>query len=673
MAEFQSVWAISTAIAVSVYGILAWFGEYHLNQKAKNELSKWLLGEYKDTWQRHYSAFFDAVFGKKHVSLVCFFRSSIASVVAVTAIYFVIVDEQGFMGGRIADDPKLLELILLAIVINFIPDYLSLFETRLLIGLFQKYRSLPTQFGLLVADLVASGAIIFIFISVYRAATGQPPIALVEMVGFFSVYSIFFYSTFLTSIWAWLFVLASMTLKLFYYFRLHKFLDLRHRATHQVSLVTALYAFALTLIVAPVTARDDVLRTTKVDQWLCNFAPSAACPHVLRLSDNDQEKLVIQLLLCERESGENCAAAAASFRSGQEPQRAIELFQQACDLENAEGCLGAAEIFVASRNTNWDEQISLAAKACNMGNGRGCALEAVLVYQEAVSPTDEDYALARLEAGCKLSSTAACTSLGWMIENGWAAPTYSFNARDLFFQACEQGEALACFLMGRSMENGDRFEANIEDALVWYQEACKLESARGCAALDRLNATKETELGANYSRVFTPWEVCGTISPRACTKAGEKLIEIGNVYQDADRAAALFAFACENNDASGCFHHARALQLGRGVAPDTAAAKQFFDKACGLGDMEACAETKILSELEFDYFVSYGARKHLDYVMALCVIQDIELCSQLERFERNPAFPLAENYTKELCDIRGENICQADRFMVFDTRRNLLP
>ena len=78
------------AIAGSFYAAIAFVGK-HLSQDSKDTLTLWLWGEYDSTWSHHFCNMFDAVFGSRHWSWQCFWRSSLASVLAVLLLYSVAV------------------------------------------------------------------------------------------------------------------------------------------------------------------------------------------------------------------------------------------------------------------------------------------------------------------------------------------------------------------------------------------------------------------------------------------------------------------------------------------------------------------------------------------------------------------------------------------------------
>ena len=109
--------------------------------------------------------------------------------------------------------------------INLLPDFLSLYETRLVLGFMAKSDGGLRTFALLLFDLAATALISFVGLFVvtfglFSFIIGRPiPVTdLAEMfwqgLTFSNVIAgIFIYSTFLTSVWLWLYALSGFLVK----------------------------------------------------------------------------------------------------------------------------------------------------------------------------------------------------------------------------------------------------------------------------------------------------------------------------------------------------------------------------------------------------------------------------------------------------------------------------
>ena len=115
-------WGFAFGLAGTFYLAVRWFGNHHLSQESKDTLTLWLWGEYESTWSHHFCNLFDAVFGARHLSLKCFLRSSLASVVAVLLLYVLFAEILGVMGGRALGKLSLWDAIKFGVAINIIAD-----------------------------------------------------------------------------------------------------------------------------------------------------------------------------------------------------------------------------------------------------------------------------------------------------------------------------------------------------------------------------------------------------------------------------------------------------------------------------------------------------------------------------------------------------------------------
>jgi hypothetical protein len=200
---------------------------------------------------------FDRVFGARHLSWRCFSRSCAASLLSVTAVlaFWLTTRPEARM---LASDPALLGavvwLVALTGLMNFVPDYFSLLETRFLLG---KAAGRWRTGAILLVDALVTAAISFVLIRVSMEVVygsgvvigsgsgsivatdgvaqraidfGRWSDQLTDMVLFRESYGgitlsmvvdgssgygevpvpvgIFFWSAFVTSAWLWLFALA---------------------------------------------------------------------------------------------------------------------------------------------------------------------------------------------------------------------------------------------------------------------------------------------------------------------------------------------------------------------------------------------------------------------------------------------------------------------------------
>ncbi|MDJ0740726.1 MAG: hypothetical protein QNJ91_13500 [Gammaproteobacteria bacterium] len=189
---------------------------------------------------------FDHVFGERHLSWRCFSRSVVASFLftfVVTLVflsysfdYFAIeVDDVGEHGVLTLSLGLVVLLVILTLFFNALPDYVSLFETRVAIGLVRRTSSRATFAAILVVDVVLtaiiSGALCLAMYGTVNAAPSGAQLAWDSREywsGFWQVLTrwdaqrefngppiwIFFWSGFFTSAWLWLFVAGGFLARL---------------------------------------------------------------------------------------------------------------------------------------------------------------------------------------------------------------------------------------------------------------------------------------------------------------------------------------------------------------------------------------------------------------------------------------------------------------------------
>ena len=202
-----------------------------------NKLRRMKIETRQVNWPYSFSLIFDRIFGHDHLSRKCFGRSCIASFLAILLLLALnwSLHPNDFWNFSLT---TVWQVLVISICLNFLPDYLSLLETRWIIGVAMRHDSPFVKIILIAVDLVMTVIIFFVFgstltffafvllsyfgaipesidfsldgyltvtMSVYRnieqgglylqAAGGQAPSM-----------GVYFYSTLFTSVWVWLFV-----------------------------------------------------------------------------------------------------------------------------------------------------------------------------------------------------------------------------------------------------------------------------------------------------------------------------------------------------------------------------------------------------------------------------------------------------------------------------------
>lgn len=215
-----------------------------LNKEAVHAISQRLQGldpgEQVKNWPDAFAKAFDVVFGDRTLSWKRVWRSSLASLAAITIMFAIawsvmadafrveFADALGRGGGAL--EPALFVLFVGG-MINVAPDYLSLAESRWVIQRIQRTdKSLAVAY-LLVLDFIITFLIFALGLAVL-ATVASPFLRsswpglegyshlftdLIDAATFSSpdgpMISVFLYSTFFTSIWVWLFALSTFIVR----------------------------------------------------------------------------------------------------------------------------------------------------------------------------------------------------------------------------------------------------------------------------------------------------------------------------------------------------------------------------------------------------------------------------------------------------------------------------
>ena len=211
---------------------LAGAAQNNFSEKSKSHVAGWLLESRSLRpalgWAATLQSVFESTFGTRQLSLKCLRRSFSASCAFLLLIILfwaaIRPHEAAVSLTQGSAYVRLMMAATMLAVFNFLPDYLSIAQTRYSIVAFERCRSISCSVGILLINFLlalAIGAAAFVSImmilgsEISDLATGfwyvilplRPHAPGVVPLG------AFFYTTLLTSIGLWLFVLASVALR----------------------------------------------------------------------------------------------------------------------------------------------------------------------------------------------------------------------------------------------------------------------------------------------------------------------------------------------------------------------------------------------------------------------------------------------------------------------------
>jgi hypothetical protein len=274
---------------------------------------------------------------------------------------------------------------------------------------------------------------------------------------------------------------------------------------------------------------------------------------------------------CRAGSGAACGELGRlwSARAGRRAE-ALSLFERACELDDPEGCLLLASAFAMGTLAPRDDARAtpIYEKACALGSALGCYNTGLMYNEGRGAPLDHGRALRAYAEGCSMGSTTACTDEGYMRQHGRGVARDEAAAASLYERACEgtpcqAGNLLGCLNLGKVYRDGIGVTADPARAAQIFRSACQRPAEDG-----------DVDPGPHRAR--------------ACSLLGALHLAGRGVATDLVEGLTLSQRGCDQGDGFGCFNAGVVFSRGLGVPPDEERAMEYFRRACGAGDDEAC-------------------------------------------------------------------------------------
>ncbi|MEM7295226.1 MAG: tetratricopeptide repeat protein [Pseudomonadota bacterium] len=477
-----ATWCV--AIALSTYAVTASPGAI-LPASTRATWSLWLTEREEGRWADKFADLFDYVFGHRTLTWRRLLTSASASMVALGLLYWLFGPILGLMGGRTQAAMPLTQVLLLGLFLNVTADFVSLAETRWLLERFRHTRSIPLQLLLLLLDLFLSAAIILTAIYAYRWATGQPPLTPAELVAGYTAYAIFFYSTFLTSIWAWGFCLSAWVIRLTARTPI-RHLDIYERPFNVLGMIAGAMTFAVLFFAFPF-ARQQL--PEDIDGALCDSFGGRMCTHAARLTDDEAKALERIKRACTTGDLAQCQRAIQTFPDLLVTDAMPYLFG-ACASRSPLACNALGWIYFEGTIVAQDYQAARAAydASCNAGDAKGCSGLAYFYANGLGGALDYNGARDLYGYACAadVPDLAGCTGLGWMYLGGHGVGQDQDRARELFDRACEAGDEVGCYWLGHIYHHAIGVNLDFDKAAQFYKWACDDGEQGACEALEAL-------------------------------------------------------------------------------------------------------------------------------------------------------------------------------------------
>ncbi|MFD1158176.1 SEL1-like repeat protein [Roseovarius aestuarii] len=529
---------LAFTFASIAYGAIS-FPISHLNKNVRENLSYWLIGAYQDTWANQFCKLFDNAFGENHLSFKCLLRSSLASIVSVVFLYFVLSEGLGVLEVRTNGNLTVLKTISIALFVNIIADYISLLETRWVLERLRRSDSRLKNALWLSTDLCLTALIIWASISIYILARGGSLIDFPELVGLFSIYSIFFYSTFITSIWSIGYLVSTSVNRIFTHTCIGRILDVEENPGQSLAFVLAFITFwaflACTLLVIP-----DKSGRTIFDRALCKLAPGSTCLHSARISENPdaRRKFFVNACFFEREG--MCSN-----------ETMLENYKALCEQGQKGTCGRLGKLYRDGDGVEQNYPAALVAfqKGCDLGDGWSCSWLGKLHNDGEGVTQSYPAAVTAFQEGCSLDEAWSCGRLGKLYHAGDGVEQDYPAALVAFKKGCDLDDGWSCSWLGKLHHDGVGVKQNSPAAVVAFQEGCDLDDGWSCGWLGKLYRAGDDGVEQNYPAAVAAFKKgCKLGQGWVCGRLGKLYRDDDGVKQDYSAAASAFKKGCELGD-----------------------------------------------------------------------------------------------------------------------------
>lgn len=311
----------------------------------------------------------------------------------------------------------------------------------------------------------------------------------------------------------------------------------------------------------PVVAQKDKAAKGERAGKKAAVAQENPCPSGYKFADGLCSKAKAQAYLCdpkneveckeqcERGSPDSCYNYGALLDRTKHRAQSSAYYKQACDGEIADGCTWYAWSLISYEDgADYVKEATAALKvfnqACTMGSASGCVGAADLLTDHELKIVDKTLAAHSYERACALGDGNGCFQLAEMHFSGDGVAQDSARALDLLGRACKGGDGSVCWELARVLAGGKHgVTKDLPAALVADRAACLSEAwFCGDAARTALTNGKEEESFKFATRG------CDANDDEACTRLGDLYRDGRGVARDEAKARALWAKACQNGE-----------------------------------------------------------------------------------------------------------------------------
>lgn len=602
-AVFSDNYGISITFALGFYGLTRLIFSY-FSEELKEEISAGVIAnDAEENWAVTFKRAFEAVFDTSQFTWKCVRRSFTISSVAVF-FFGAILFAGDMLIYRAQDETSILLIIPTLLIVNYVADFVSIYETRFLLSVLSKTKSVPRQIGLLIIDFVLSAVIVWVVIWVYFQLPFYkgPADTFAEVIGAFSLFSVCFYSTFVTSFWSWIYCLTVWFMRILKLFG-PKNLAVKEKPALFVGSYMTVIAFLVCMGTLTLIQRSP-FEVSRFETYLCRGFNGPVCEHISRQADGstfksemvNDPKFQLLLRVCPGQHPTKCILKHPYLG-----KRYEEISLNYCEASDANACYLLGTMFENGHGVPLDD-VRAAANfrlACRKGFMPGCDELGWMYANGEGVPQDDVQSVAMYRRACDGGRLSGCSGLAWMYANGRGVPQDDKRAVALYQKACDGGTMRGCSGLGWMFANGRGVPQDDLRAVELYQQACEGGEAQGCGALGWMFEGGFGVLKDSLLSLELYEKACDGGDSFACNNLGRRLSGGDGVPQDEIRAIALFEQACEGGVSAGCHNLARIYENGISVPRDMSRALALYKQACSQDNEGSCRKVTLIDPFFF--------------------------------------------------------------------------
>ena len=298
------------------------------------------------------------------------------------------------------------------------------------------------------------------------------------------------------------------------------------------------------------------------------------------------EALGFHRLRCERGDAAGCQTWGEALLAT-DADRAAAVLAEGCTLGEPGACTTLG--WLHAERGDFATAQSLWEGACVDGDAGGCAgVGALMRSGDGGRKADLEQAAEFDLRACALDATR-CETAAWLTLRGLGTPRDAEAGTRFIREACEAGEPQACTNLGWRLAAGQGMDRDVAAAVALWESGCAAGEPGACTALV-------------YQQVLPPETLrapCEAGEPTACAGLGFAYMTGRGVTPDTAYGRSLLESACAvepvcargecaGDGAVACRWLGHVYAQGVGVKASRREAKQYYRRACELGDLLAC-------------------------------------------------------------------------------------